>query len=111
MILAVLASDPQKEEIARSAFFSQHEVLFSENISLWANHIADAFIDLSPDLSPERISLLAKLLPKPVLVNAVCATLDQIHPEFIRINGWPGFLKASMPLGEGAGITVAEKLR
>ena len=46
MILAVLASDPQKEEIAASPFFRKHEVLFSENISLWSNHIADAFIDL-----------------------------------------------------------------
>ncbi len=46
MILAVLASDLQREEIARSPFFRKHEVLFSENISLWSNHIADVFIDL-----------------------------------------------------------------
>ena len=51
MILAVLASDSQKEEIAASAFFRKHEVLYSENISLWANHIADAFIDLRFELS------------------------------------------------------------
>ena len=93
MILAVLASDLQKEEIAASAFFRNHEVLFSENISLWSNHIADAFIDLGFEPSPERIAKLAKLLPKPVLVNSVSDTLDRIHPGFIRINAWPGFLK------------------
>ncbi len=95
MILAVLASDSQKEEIAASAFFRKHEVLYSENISLWANHIADAFIDLRFELSEERIEKLARLLPKPVLVNSVVNTLEEIHPDLIRINGWPGFLKGN----------------
>jgi 3-hydroxybutyryl-CoA dehydrogenase len=95
MIIAVLASDLQKEELASAAFFRSHELLFSENISLWSNHIADAFIDLRFESSPERVDMLAKLLPKPVLVNAVTDTLAQIHPEFIRINGWPGFLKGN----------------
>ena len=94
-MLAVLASDLQKEEIAHSAFFRKHEVLFSENISLWSNHIADAFIDLRFELSQDRIDKLAKLLPKPVLVHSVTDTLPMIHPEFIRINGWPGFLRGN----------------
>src|SRR5450432_1265929 len=95
MILAVLASDLQKEEIAASAFFRKHEVLYSENISLWSNHIADAFIDLRFEPSSERIEKLAKLFPKPVLVNSVTETINQIHPEFIRINAWQGFLKGN----------------
>jgi len=93
MILAVLASDLQKEEMAASPFFQQHEVLFSENISLWSHHVADVFIDLSFEPSAQRIRTLAKLLPRIVCVNAVTETLDQIHPDFIRINGWSGFLK------------------
>ena len=93
MILAVLASDQQKIEIVSSAFFQNHEVVFSENISLWANHSAGAFIDLNFEASAERIKFLARLLPKPVLVNSVTDTLDKIHPGFIRINAWPGFLK------------------
>jgi 3-hydroxybutyryl-CoA dehydrogenase len=93
MIIAVLASDSQKEEIVQSPFFKQYEVVYSENDSLWAHHSADAFIDLRFEATPERITELAKLLPKPVLVNSVIETLDQIHPSFIRINGWPGFLK------------------
>ena len=95
MIIAVLASDSQKEELASSSFFHSHELLFSENISLWSNHIADAFIDLRFENSQAHIDVLAKLLPKPVMVNSVTDTLDQIHPEFIRINGWPGFLKGN----------------
>jgi 3-hydroxybutyryl-CoA dehydrogenase len=38
---------------------------------------------------------MVKLIPATVVVNSVTDTIDQIHPEFIRINGWPGFLKGS----------------
>jgi len=96
MTLAVLASDLQKEEIASSSLFQKHEVVFSENISLWANHTADAFLDLTFEADPERIKFLARLLPKPVFVHAVTETLNQIHPSFIRINAWPGFLKGKI---------------
>jgi 3-hydroxybutyryl-CoA dehydrogenase len=95
MILAVLANDLQKEEIAASPFFRKHEVLFSENLSLWSNHIADAFMDLCFENSPKRIEMLAKLMPKPVFVHAVTDTLERIHPNLIRVNGWPGFLKGN----------------
>jgi 3-hydroxybutyryl-CoA dehydrogenase len=95
MILAVLANDLQKEEIAASPFFRKHEVLFSENLSLWSNHIADAFMDLCFENSPERIEMLAKLLPKPVFVHSVTDTLERIHPNLIRMNGWPGFLRGN----------------
>jgi 3-hydroxybutyryl-CoA dehydrogenase len=96
MILAVLASDFQKEEIAASPFFRKHEVLFSENISLWSNHIADAFIDLTFETGSSHIERLARLLPKPVMVNSVTDILDRLHPEFIRVNGWPGFLRGKL---------------
>lgn len=96
MILAVLANDTQKDEITACPFFQKHEVLFSENISLWSNHIADVFIDFCFEPVPERIKILARLLPKPVLVNAVADTVDRLHPDFIRINGWPGFLKGHL---------------
>jgi 3-hydroxybutyryl-CoA dehydrogenase len=96
MILAVLASDQQKEEIAVSAFFRKQEVIYSENHSLWSHHAADAYLDLLYVPEKEKIEQLARLLPKPVLVNSVIETLDEIHPEFIRINGWPGFLKGNL---------------
>jgi 3-hydroxybutyryl-CoA dehydrogenase len=108
MILAVLASDLQKEEMAASAFFRSHEVIFSENISLWAHHAADVFIDLSFEHEPEKIKFYSKLLPRPVLVNSVTDTLDLIHPDLIRINGWPGFLKGSC-LEAVAGKNMREK--
>jgi len=117
MILAVLASDLQKEEIAASAFFKKHEVVYSENFSLWANHSADAFIDLGFEPTPDKIEKLAKLLPKLVLLNSVTNTLEYLHPDFIRINGWPGFLKgryveaaANTNMQEKAGQLFGEEL-
>ena len=93
MILAVLASDAQKEEIAKADYFQKHEIVFSENVSLWTNHIADGFMDLTFSPDPKRINLLMRLAPKPVFVGAVTETLDELDPSFIRINVWPGFLK------------------
>ena len=95
MILAVFASDLQKEEIAASPFFQKHEVVYSENDSLWTNHKADAFLDFLFEPTAERIGNLARLLPKLVMVNSVIHTLDKIHPSFIRFNAWPGFLKGN----------------
>ncbi len=96
MILAVLANDLQKKELAVSAFFQKHEVIYSENNSLWTHHAADVYIDLEFLPSKEKIEQLEKLHPKPVLVNSVIETLSEIHPDFIRINGWPGFLKGNL---------------
>lgn len=117
MILAVLASDSQKKEIAESVFFKSHELIFSENISLWAHHNAEAFMDLTFEAEPEKIKFLSRLLPKPVLVNSVTDTLDKIHPEFIRINGWPGFMKgkymeasAAVEMQEKAGKMFGEQM-
>jgi len=59
---------------------------------------ADLFIDLDfeghdgSEPVDARIAALSDLLPVPVMINAVVATLADIGRPFIRINGWPGFL-------------------
>jgi 3-hydroxybutyryl-CoA dehydrogenase len=110
MILAVLASELIKQEIETSPFFRSHEVIHTENISQWAQSNADAYFDLNFEPGPEIINRCSKLLPKPVLVNAVTETLDQINPDFIRINGWPGFLKGKY-LEAAAGTQMQEKIK
>jgi 3-hydroxybutyryl-CoA dehydrogenase len=57
---------------------------------------ADAFFDLLFEKIEHRILSLASLLPKPVFINSVNYTLQETHPAFIRINGWPGFLKRTL---------------
>jgi 3-hydroxybutyryl-CoA dehydrogenase len=53
----------------------------------------DCYMDLDFVFDQQRIDRLALLLPRPVLINAVLPTLREIGQPFIRINGWPGFLK------------------
>jgi 3-hydroxybutyryl-CoA dehydrogenase len=57
-----------------------------------------AFFDLQFRNEKERINRLAKLLPFPVIVNAVPFTLENISRPFIRMNAWAGFI--SRPLSE-----------
>jgi 3-hydroxybutyryl-CoA dehydrogenase len=54
---------------------------------------ADLYIDLDFVNTPDRKQSLSRLLPKPVLVNAVVSTQKELGYPFIRINGWPGFLQ------------------
>jgi len=54
---------------------------------------ADLYIDLDFVNAPDRKRSLSRLLPKPVLVNAVVSTHEELGYPFIRINGWPGFLE------------------
>jgi 3-hydroxybutyryl-CoA dehydrogenase len=61
-----------------------------------AHRDADLFIDLDFVLEPTRISVLAGLLPSPVVVNAVLPTIAEIGHPFIRINGWPGMLDRTL---------------
>lgn len=54
---------------------------------------ADLYIDLDFVNTPDRKRSLSRLLSKPVLVNAVVSTQEELGYPFIRINGWPGFLE------------------
>ena len=60
---------------------------------------ADAYIDLLFHPDTERINKLKKLSagsggqPAIIIVNSVMATLNNLPEKFIRINGWPTFLK------------------
>ncbi|HEY4149991.1 MAG TPA: 3-hydroxyacyl-CoA dehydrogenase family protein [Chitinophagaceae bacterium] len=54
---------------------------------------ATVVFDLLFENKTERIALLRQYLPRPVIVNAVTATLAEIGEPFIRINAWPGFLR------------------
>jgi 3-hydroxybutyryl-CoA dehydrogenase len=110
MILAVLASELIKEEIDVSPFFTSHEIFCTEHISHWINFDADVYIDLNFEPDPEKIRFCSKLLPKPVMVNAVTDTLSQMNPDFIRINGWPGFLKGKY-LEAAASAEMQEKIK
>lgn len=96
MTIAILADDTLKNE------WLQHQ--FPEGISfIWADSMssltildADVYVDLLFRNDPERNQQLARMLPKPVIVNAVEDTTAEIPHPFIRINGWPTLLQRSI---------------
>jgi 3-hydroxybutyryl-CoA dehydrogenase len=57
---------------------------------------ADFIIDLLFENNAQRIESLQKLQTKLFIVNAVSTTLERLPENFIRINGWPGFLQRAI---------------
>jgi 3-hydroxybutyryl-CoA dehydrogenase len=93
MRIVILANDELKEELKPEA----EGVIWIEKPEEFAEHAdADAYIDLLFDNSPGRIEMLRKLLPRTVIVNSVIHPLSEIGGGFIRINGWPTFLKGEL---------------
>jgi len=94
MRLAVLADDSLKSELQAFGLAENIEFYWLHSIEDLQNHQdADAVINLLFENKEEEINFLSGYLPKPVIVNSVLTTLDEINFPFIRINGWPTFLK------------------
>lgn len=97
MQVIVLATEEQMAEFAGN----KGGITWIDDVSALVGYSsADALIDLQFEPTSERISILAQMLPKPVIVNSVAHTLQDTHPHFIRINGWHTFL--SSPVWEAA---------
>ena len=97
MKIAVITDEVLKEEWMSHGI--QQAVLvewLSEPIAVEG---ADCYIDLLFQPNAERINKLQKLsagsggLPAIIIVNSVIETLNNLPGSFIRINGWPSFLK------------------
>jgi 3-hydroxybutyryl-CoA dehydrogenase len=56
----------------------------------------DACIDLLFENTAERVSWLKKLKTPLVIINSVVIPLHQIEEDFVRINGWNGFLRRAV---------------
>jgi 3-hydroxybutyryl-CoA dehydrogenase len=96
MPIVVLSNDSLTAEFTGSSSVID-DVVFLNNISEVENQRnADVVIDLLFDNSPERITILEQQLPKLVIINSVTDTLSETNSNFIRINGWPTFLKSTI---------------
>ena len=93
MQIVVLADDVQKQELLRSP--TAANVVWINTVQEFLQHEnSDAFLDLGFANTTERQRTLQQLLPRPVIVNSVVHTLSEIHPSFVRINGWNTFLSS-----------------
>ncbi|MDQ6608763.1 MAG: 3-hydroxyacyl-CoA dehydrogenase family protein [Bacteroidota bacterium] len=96
MQIIVLADALQKEELSISSLPDAGVVWINDESEFLKYRDADAFVDLEFLNDARRKTLLAQLLPKPVIINSVMDTLAETHLSFIRINGWPTFLSSSL---------------
>lgn len=100
MQIVVLADGLQKAALSASLSSTADVIWISDEADFLRNGQAEAFLDLWFVNNESRKALLAKLLPKPVIINSVTDTLPETNPAFVRINGWPSFL--SSPLVEAS---------
>ena len=97
MQLVVLANEILKEELLLNGISKELDLVWIEHVEQFHKHVvADGFIDLLFENNERRIELLKHLPTKPVIINSVTNTLKEINATFVRINGWPGFLRRSI---------------
>lgn len=95
MLIAVKTSiDAQKDFFLKNVP-SNIELVFMQPSQSFETIEADAYFDFMFD--DQNISSNYFINAKPVFVNAVCCTCHEInHKNYIRINGWPGFLERKL---------------
>lgn len=96
MIVAVLADEILKQELLALKIPDDVMVVWADSVRALTVVEADVYIDLLFEKDTERTHHLKRLLPKPVVVNAVPWTTKSMGADFIRINAWPGFLQRSV---------------
>lgn len=94
MKIVVVAEELLKEELLAQGVQDNTVVEWVKEVP--ASGTADCYIDLLFISTPQRTEALEKLQPAIIMVNAVTTTLDHLPENFVRINGWPGFLKRSL---------------
>jgi 3-hydroxybutyryl-CoA dehydrogenase len=105
MKIAVVADEDLKEELMAQGLSPDAEVKWLKEIN--PEQDIEAYIDLSVTHNAKRIEELKKLSPALVIINSVTATLSELPQNFVRINGWPTFLKR--PIAEVACINEENK--
>lgn len=82
-----------KEELLFNGIAKEADVVWINDFREFHSHTADGVIDLLFENNEDRIESLKRLSIKPIIINSVENTLQEINAAFVRINGWPGFLK------------------
>jgi len=93
MTVAILADEVSKQELHGRKMPNDITIVWADTVRALTITDADVYIDLLFEPDVERTQHLKKLLPKPVIVNAVSWTTQKIGAGFIRINAWPGLLQ------------------
>jgi 3-hydroxybutyryl-CoA dehydrogenase len=96
MTVAILADDLLKLDLLAGKLPDDLSLVWVDSVRALTITEADVYIDLLFEPDAERTQHLKRLLPKPVIVNAVSVTTQKISAGFIRINAWPGMLQRTV---------------
>lgn len=100
MQIVVCCTEAQQEELTNAGVAEAAQVVWVfEKVDLLHYNTADVVVDLLYENNTVNNGLLRQL-PGTKIINSVVDTLTETAPHFVRINGWPTFLKA--PIIEAA---------
>ncbi len=105
MTIAVLADAVQREDILSRPTPGTIRFVWADSLRSLGIIEADVYMDLEFQPEAERILRLKRLLPAPLIVNAVVPTSSETDESFIRINAWPSLLRrpvCELALGDKA---------
>ncbi|HMH24507.1 MAG TPA: 3-hydroxyacyl-CoA dehydrogenase family protein [Puia sp.] len=92
MKIAALADTRMRKETEDKGIPSGVEWVWADSAGELARHSdAALYFDLDFKMDNDRIGQLSRL-SRPVVINSVAHTLQEIGRPFIRISAWPGFL-------------------
>ena len=94
MKIVVAATAEQKKGFVIDEKVEAEIIWVNKSSDFSAHADADAYVDLLFDVAEKHY--LESLLPKTVIINSVEHMLAETNGDFVRINGWPGFLQGSM---------------
>ncbi|MEI2755381.1 MAG: 3-hydroxyacyl-CoA dehydrogenase family protein [Chitinophagaceae bacterium] len=94
MKIVVLANEFQKAEILAQSGQTPLGVEWEKQLTASIN--CNSLIDLLFEPTPSRIALLQKCNATLIVINDVEGVLKELPSNFVRINGWPGFLKREL---------------
>jgi 3-hydroxybutyryl-CoA dehydrogenase len=94
MNIVVVANDDLKAELLQQGVKEPVNIEWIDDFRATSSTNADVCIDLLFMANPEeRLEILKQLPVKLVIVNDVTGTTENLPASFVRINGWPTFLK------------------
>ncbi len=97
MNIVVLGNEDAKNELLAQCQNDSVHIIQIKEVAEFLNHTeADAYFDLQFEMNAERIDVLKKFSAKPIFINAVPITILETDASFIRVNGWPTFLKKEL---------------
>src|SRR5687767_9579576 len=97
MRLAILANKEQKDEILSLGIVEDCRIYWLRSTEeIYKVSTIDAIFDMLFEENNYDSSYLKRFPSGAVFVNSVNKTIAEIGLPFIRINGWPGFLKRNL---------------